>query len=124
MKGVVDTLFQLKMITDKLKKEDGFTLIELLAVVAIIGILVALVSPNVMNAIGEAESEAEKAEKQIVKNAARTAYMLEDEDWEEKIGNYIDGDLTQLDSDDEVTIDTVEDEETIEIKSDWVADTN
>ncbi|WP_148206924.1 type II secretion system protein [Natranaerobius thermophilus] len=112
------------MITDKLKKEDGFTLIELLAVVAIIGILVALVSPNVMNAIGEAESEAEKAEKQIVKNAARTAYMLEDEDWEEKIGNYIDGDLTQLDSDDEVTIDTVEDEETIEIKSDWVADTN
>jgi len=52
--------------------EKGFTLIELLVVVAILGLLVAILIPNVISFIGEGESES-NAEVQHTVQLAVTA---------------------------------------------------
>ena len=44
------------------KHQKGFTLIELLVVIAILGIIAAVAVPNVVEFIGEGESEAKLAE--------------------------------------------------------------
>ncbi len=44
------------------KKQKGFTLIELLVVIAILGILAAVVVPNVIRFIGEGEEESAQTE--------------------------------------------------------------
>jgi len=49
--------------------EKGFTLIELLIVVAILGVLAAIVIPNVGRFIGRGETEAEKTELDNVQTA-------------------------------------------------------
>ena len=48
------------------KKEKDFTLIELLVVVAILGILAAVVVPNVSSFIGRGETEANSTEEKNV----------------------------------------------------------
>ena len=54
-----------------LKSQKGFTLIELLIVVAILGILAAVVIPNVGRFLGRGEDEARRAEFHDVTTAVK-----------------------------------------------------
>ena len=56
-----------------LRKSEGFTLIELLVVVGILGILAAVVIPNVGRFIGSGETEASETEKGNIQAAVQNA---------------------------------------------------
>ena len=60
------------------RAEKGFTLIELLIVVAVLGVLAAVVIPNVGRFIGAGESEAKDTEYQTVQSAVH-AMMVDNE---------------------------------------------
>jgi type IV pilus assembly protein PilA len=53
--------------------QKGFTLIELLVVIAILGILAAIIVPNVGKYIGGAQTTANQTEKVLVQNAVGAA---------------------------------------------------
>ena len=66
----------LKKLVKKLgKKKSGFTLIELIVVIAILGILAAILVPTVGNYIGKAKSSAATADAHSVFTAAGAAIV-------------------------------------------------
>jgi len=69
--------------------EKGFTLIELLIVVAILGVLAAVVIPNVGRFIGRGETEAADTEFSNVQTAVIS--MMTDNNLSELPSGYVDG---------------------------------
>ncbi len=69
--------------------EKGFTLIELLIVVAILGVLAAVVIPNVGRFIGRGETEAAATEKTNVQTAVIA--MMTDNGLSSLPADYVDG---------------------------------
>jgi general secretion pathway protein G len=57
------------------RRQDGFTLIEIMVVVVILGILAALVAPNVIGRIGDAQTNAAKADIRAIESAMKLYRM-------------------------------------------------
>src|SRR5438132_7197386 len=67
----------LKFINRRLvRQEGGFTLVELMVVIAILGVLAAVVIPNFIGLIGQGQTNANKADLVSVQSAV-DAYMAD-----------------------------------------------
>lgn len=78
--------------------EKGFTLIELLIVIAILGIIAAIVIPNVSGFMTSGTINAANTEAQNVKTAA-VGYLAENSAWpgsSDDVGDFLEGGTTNL----------------------------
>lgn len=74
-------------------EEKGFTLIDLIIVIAILGIIVAIVTPNMTGFVTSGILNAAQTEAENVKTAA-SAYLAEYEVWpqdSDDLSSYLDG---------------------------------
>lgn len=69
----------LERMKKKINNEKGFTLVELLAVIAILGIILAIAVPSVGEVISNSEEKAHEANVELLENAARLAYLSEED---------------------------------------------
>ena len=69
------------------RSNKGFTLIELLVVIAIVGVLAAVIVPNVTGFIGSGEEEAAAAELVTVQTAMDTMMVEEEINEVKKVNN-------------------------------------
>jgi len=69
------------------RSNKGFTLIELLVVIAIVGVLVAVIVPNITGFIGSGEEEAAAAELVTVQTAMDTMMVEEEINEVKKVNN-------------------------------------
>ncbi|MUV36827.1 hypothetical protein JNUCC1_00631 [Lentibacillus sp. JNUCC-1] len=67
----------LERLKRRFKQEKGFTLVELLAVIAILGIILAIAIPSIGNVIDNSKKDADQANVDLILNAARLAYLEE-----------------------------------------------
>lgn len=58
-----------------LKNEKGFTLIELLVVIAILGILAAVITPRVLNAVNNASTSTASSIQSTIQDALERYYI-------------------------------------------------
>ena len=78
MKGLMKRIggFELSFTKRLHRGQKGFTLMELLIVVAILGVLAAVVIPRFTGLIGTGETQAQVTEREVVQTAL-TAYMAD-----------------------------------------------
>ncbi|MDB6354160.1 prepilin-type N-terminal cleavage/methylation domain-containing protein [Trichococcus sp. K1Tr] len=60
-----------------LKKEGGFTLVELLGVIVILGLIIGISIPLIGNVVDKAKTDTDKAEAELVFDAAKMYYLQE-----------------------------------------------
>ena len=63
-------------ILGKMKNKRGFTLIELMVVIAVLGIIVAMVAPRFLGMKNKAQDEVDKASVKMAKNAIKIEFSL------------------------------------------------
>jgi len=68
--------------------EKGFTLVELLIVVAILGVLAAVVIPNVVGLMGRGGAQAYETDAEVIQLATSTFYSDVHQGWNEDAGSY------------------------------------
>jgi type II secretion system protein G len=87
-----------KLLSLSLRDQRGFTLIELLIVIAILGIIAAIVVPNVSGFMTSGKLNAANTEVQNVKTAA-VGYLAENGKWptsSNDLAAFLEGGLTNL----------------------------